>query len=63
MAQWVENLLAMQEIQEIRVQSLGQEDPQKEEMTTYSNIFAWEMPWTKELGMLQSRRSQELDTA
>ena len=33
----------MQEIQETRVRSLGQEDPQKEEMTTYSNILAWEM--------------------
>ena len=30
-------------------------------MTTYSNILAWEMPWTKELGMLQSMRSQESD--
>ena len=27
MAQWVENLLAEQETQEMRVQSLGQEDP------------------------------------
>ena len=62
MAQWVKNLLANQEIQETRVRSLGQEDPQKEEMTTYSNILAWEMPWTKELGMLQSMRSQESDT-
>ena len=31
MAQWYENLPAMQETQKTRVQSLGQEDPLKEE--------------------------------
>ena len=36
-AQLVKNLTAMQETQ---VQSLGQEDPLEEEMTTYSSILA-----------------------
>ena len=38
MAQWVENLPAMQETQETRIQSLGQEDLE-EEMTTHSSIL------------------------
>ena len=53
------NLPAMWEAQ---VQSLGQEDPQEKEMTTHSSSLAWEIPWTKEPGGLQSMRSQELDT-
>ena len=32
------------------VGSLGQEDPLEKEMTTYSSIFAWEIPETEELG-------------
>ena len=31
------------------VQSLGQEDPLEKEMTSYSSILAWEIPWTEEL--------------
>ena len=38
----------MQEIQETRVQSLGQEDP-LEEMATHSSILAWKIPWEKSL--------------
>ena len=38
MAQWVKNLPAM-ETQETQVQSLGQEDLQKEEMTPHSSIL------------------------
>ena len=37
-AQMVKNLPAMQEIQ---VQSLGQEDPLEKGMATHSNILAW----------------------
>ena len=36
----------------MKVQSVGQEDPLEEEMTTHSNILAWEIPWTEELGGL-----------
>ena len=37
----VKNLPAMQEPQEMGVQSLGWEDPLEEEMTTHSSILAW----------------------
>ena len=50
----------MSEPQELRVLSLGQEDP-LEEMTTHSSILAWRIPWTEEPGGLQSSASQELD--
>ena len=52
MAQMVKNLSAMQETQETRVPSLGQEDPLEEEMTTCSSVLAWEIPWTEEPGGL-----------
>ena len=45
-------------IQEMRVQSLGWEDPLEKEMATHSNISAWEIPWTEEPGRLQSMGSQ-----
>ena len=38
-------------MQEIRVQSLGQEGkegPLEKEMVTPSSIFAWEIPWPRE---------------
>ena len=41
----------------IMTTSLGQEDPLEEEMATYSNIPAWEIPWTEEPGGPQSMRS------
>ena len=40
-------------VQEFQVQSLGQEDPLEKGMATHSNIFAWRIPWTEELGRLQ----------
>ena len=39
-AQWQKNLPAMQEIQETRVQSLGQEDPLEKEIANHSSILA-----------------------
>ena len=39
-AQMVKNLPAMQEMQEMQVQSLGWEDSLEEEMATHSNILA-----------------------
>ena len=38
----------------MQVQSLGQEDPLEKEMATHFHILAWEIPWTEELGGLQS---------
>ena len=52
----VKNLPAMQET---RVPSLGHEDPLEKEMATHSSILAWEIPWTEELGGLQSMGSQK----
>ena len=45
---------AMQETLEVRVQSLGREDPLEEGMAAHSNILAWRIPWTEEPGRLQS---------
>ena len=44
----------LSEIQETRVQLLGQEDPLEKGMTTHSCILAWRMPWTEEPGGLQT---------
>ena len=54
MARTVKNLPA---VQEMRVQSLGQEDPLEKGMATHSSILVWEIPWTEEPGGLQSMRS------
>ena len=58
----VKNPSAVQELQGMQVQSLGQEDPLEREMATHSSILAWRNPWTKEPGRLQSMGSQESDT-
>ena len=42
----VKNLHAMLEM---RVQSLGREDPLEKEIATHSSILAWEIPWTEDL--------------
>ena len=41
-------------MQEVGVQSLGQEDPLEKEMATHPGILACEIPWTEEPGRLQS---------
>ena len=56
----VKKLLAMQETQETRVRSLGQEDPLEEGMAAHSSILAWRIPWTEEPGGLQSMGSQRV---
>ena len=48
----------MQETQEMRVRSLGWEDPLEEKMATHSSILAWRIPWTEEADGLQSMGSQ-----
>ena len=57
MAQIVENMPAMQVTQ---VLSLGQENPLEKEIATHSSILAWRIPWTEELGGLQSMGSQRV---
>ena len=44
----------MQEMQEMRVQSLGQEDPLEEGRAAHSSTLAWKIPRTEEPGGLQS---------
>ena len=51
---------AMQELQEMQVQSLGQKDPLEEGMATHSSLLAGRIPWTEEPGRLQSIRSQKV---
>ena len=47
-------------MQEIWVQSPGQEDLLEKEMTIHSSILAWEIPWTEEPGELESMGSQKI---
>ena len=47
-------------MQQIRVGSLGQEDPLEEEIATYSSICAWRIPRTAEPGGLQSMSWQSV---
>ena len=51
---------AMQEPQELWIQSMDQEDPLEEGMATHSSILAWRNPWTEEPGGLQSMGSQSV---
>ena len=57
MAQTVKHLPTMRETW---VQFLGWEDSLEKEMATYSSTLAWKIPWTEELGRLQSIGSQRV---
>ena len=45
---------------QIRVQSLGQEDPLEKEMVNHSSILALRIPWTEKPCRLQSMGSQRV---
>ena len=47
-------------VPETWVQSLGREDPLEKEMATHSSVLAWRIPWTEELGRLQSMGLQRV---
>ena len=47
-------------MRETQVRSLGREDPLEKEMAIHSSILAWRIPWTEELGGLQSTGSQRV---
>ena len=47
-------------MQETWVQSLCREDLLEKEMVTHSSILAWKIPWTEELGGLQSMGSHRV---
>ena len=53
----VKNLPAMQETQ---IRSLSREDLLEKEMATHSNIPAGKIPWTEDVGGLQSKGSQRV---
>ena len=57
MAQTVKRLSTMQETW---VPSLGREDPLEKEMAIHSSTIVWKIPWTEELGRLQSMGSQRV---
>ena len=56
-AQRLKRLPAMRETW---VRSLGWEDPLEKEVATHSSTLAWRIPWTEELGGLQSTGSQRV---
>ena len=56
----VKNLPAVQELQEMQFQSLGGKDRLEEGMATHFRILAWRIPWTEELGGLQSMGSERM---
>ena len=47
-------------MQEAWAQSLGQEDTLEEKMATHFSFLAWIIPWTEELGGLQSMGLQRV---
>ena len=53
----VKNLPVMQENQ---VPTLSSKDPQEKGMSTHTNILAWRISWTEELGGLQSMGSRRV---
>ena len=57
MAQTVKRLPTMRETW---AQFLGQEDLLEKEMATHSSILSWRIPWTEELGGLQSMGLQRV---
>ena len=53
----VKNLPA---VQEMRVWSLGREDPLEKEKATHSSTLAWTVPWTEEPRGLLSMESKRV---
>ena len=50
----VQSLKRLPAMWETWVRSLGREDSLEKEVATHSSILAWRIPWTEELGGLQS---------
>ena len=51
---------SLPEMQEIRVLTLGQEDPLEKGVATHLSILAWKILWTEELGGLHSTGLQRV---
>ena len=45
---------ALPAVQETWIWYLGEEDPLEKAMASHSSILAWRIPWTEEVGGLQS---------
>ena len=58
----VQRLKCLPAVWETWVRSLDQEDPLEKEMATHSSILVWKIPWTEELGGLQSKGRKESAT-
>ena len=58
----VQRLKRLPAMWETWVRSLGWKDSLEKEMATHSSILAWRIPWTEELGGLQSTGHKESDT-
>ena len=58
----VQRLKRLPAMWETWVRPLGREDPLEKEMATHSSILARRIPWTEELGGLQSTGRKESDT-
>ena len=50
------------DLQEMQDQSLGWENPLEKEMAINFSLLAWEIPWTKKPGGLQSMGLQKSQT-
>ena len=59
---WERTRLPMKDTYEMKVRSLGREDPLEEGMAAHSSFLAWEIPWTEEPGGLRSMGYKESDT-
>ena len=55
----VQRLKRLPAMWETWVRSLGWEDPLEKEIATHSSILAWRIPWTEELGGLESTGHKE----
>ena len=56
----INNLPAMQKVQEKEIRSLSHKDPLEEEMANHSSILAWKNPRTEEPCRLQFMGSQRV---
>ena len=57
----VQRLKRLPAMWEAWVRSLGWEDLLEKEMATHSSLLPWKIPWTEELGGLQSMGRKESD--
>ena len=61
-AQWYRIYLPMQQLQDIRVQSLGGQDPLEKEMATHFSILAWKLHGQRSLVGYSPWGHKELNT-